>query len=65
MTTRRSFIKSTTTATAAVGLAASMPAAMTACAPKIVRCGLIGAKGMGFADLKAFLGQPDTECVAI
>ena len=66
MTTRRSFIKSTTVATAAVGLAASMPAAMSACAPdKLIRCGLIGAKGMGFADLQAFLGQPNTECVAI
>ena len=66
-TTRRSFIKNTTVATAAVGLAASMPAAMSACSSsnKLVRCGLIGAKGMGFSDLTAFLGQPDTECVAI
>nr|MBD3623206.1 twin-arginine translocation signal domain-containing protein [Sunxiuqinia sp.] len=30
MTTRRSFIKSTTAATAAVGLAATIPAAMSA-----------------------------------
>ncbi len=66
MTTRRTFIKRTTAATAAVGIAASMPAAMSACSPdKLVRCGLIGAKGMGFSDLRAFLGQPNTECVAI
>jgi predicted dehydrogenase len=30
-----------------------------------VVCGLIGAKGMGFSDLKAFLSQPNTECAAI
>jgi len=28
-------------------------------------CGLIGAKGMGMADLKAFLNLPNTECAAI
>lgn len=27
--------------------------------------GLIGCKGMGFADIKAFLGQPNTECGAL
>jgi predicted dehydrogenase len=67
MANRRSFIKNTTLATAGVGLAASMPMAMNSCAganEKLV-CGLIGAKGMGFADLKAFLGQSNTECAAI
>ena len=28
-------------------------------------CGAIGIKGMGFADLKAFLNQPNTECAAL
>jgi len=28
-------------------------------------CGLIGANGMGWADLAAFLKQPNTECAAI
>lgn len=28
-------------------------------------CGVIGVNGMGFSDLRAFLGQPDTECAAI
>jgi predicted dehydrogenase len=28
-------------------------------------CGLIGANGMGFSDLTAFLKQPNTECAAI
>lgn len=30
-----------------------------------ITCGLIGAKGMGMSNLRAFLRQPNTECVAI
>lgn len=67
MTNRRSFIRNTTLATAGVGLAASMPMAMNSCkgANEKLVCGLIGAKGMGNTDLKAFLRQPNTECAAI
>ena len=67
MTNRRSFIKSSALATAGVGLAASMPMAMNSCmgANEKMVCGLIGAKGMGFSDLQAFLRQPNTECAAI
>ncbi len=67
MTDRRSFIKNSALATAAVGLTATMPMAMNSCAganEKLV-CGLIGANGMGFSDLQAFLGQKNTECAAI
>jgi predicted dehydrogenase len=67
MTDRRSFIKNSALATAAVGLTATMPMAMNSCAganEKLV-CGLIGANGMGFSDLQAFLKQPNTECAAI
>lgn len=67
MTDRRSFIKNSALATAAVGLTATMPMAMNSCAganEKLV-CGLIGANGMGFNDLQAFLGQKNTECAAI
>ena len=67
MTNRRTFIKNSAMATAAVGLTASMPLAMESCAganEKLV-CGLIGANGMGFSDLQAFLGQKNTECAAI
>ena len=48
-------------------MAASMPLAMNSCigANEKLVCGLIGAKGMGFADLQAFLGQKNTECAAI
>ena len=67
MTNRRTFIKSSALATAGVGIAASMPLAMNSCmgANEKLVCGLIGAKGMGFADLQAFLGQKNTECAAI
>ncbi len=67
MTNRRTFIKNSAMATAAVGLAATMPMAMESCVgsnEKLV-CGLIGANGMGFSDLQAFLKQPNTECAAI
>ena len=67
MTNRRNFLKSTTTAAVGLSLAASMPIPMSSCvgANDKLRCGLIGAKGMGFADLTAFLGQKNTECVAL
>lgn len=61
---RRDFIK--TTGVLAAGIAAvSMPAISACAGDKLIRCGLIGAKGMGFADLQAFLAQPNTQCVAI
>ncbi len=67
MTNRRTFIKNSAMATAAVGLAATMPMAMDSCvgANEKLVCGLIGAKGQGFSDLQAFLKQPNTECAAI
>ena len=67
MTNRRTFIKNSVLTTAGVGLASSMPLAMNSCmgANEKLICGLIGAKGMGFSDLQAFLGQKNTECAAI
>ncbi len=67
MTNRRAFIKNSAMATAAVGLTATMPLAMESCvgANEKLVCGLIGANGMGFSDLQAFLGQENTECAAI
>jgi predicted dehydrogenase len=65
MTNRRNFIKKSALATAAVGAAASMPLASCMGANEKLVCGLIGAKGMGFADLQAFLRLPNTECAAI
>jgi len=67
MTNRRTFLRTSALATAGVGLAASMPMAVNSCMganDKLV-CGLIGANGMGFADLQAFLKIKNTECAAI
>ncbi len=67
MTNRRAFIRNSALATAGVGVAASMPLAMNSCAnanEKLV-CALVGARGMGFTDLKTFLHQKNTECAAI
>ena len=65
MTNRRSFIKKSALATAGVSAAASMPLASCMGANEKLVCGLIGAKGMGFSDLQAFLRQKNTECAAI
>lgn len=67
MTNRRTFIKNSTLAAAGIGMAASMPMAMEACtgANDKVTCGVIGVKGMGWADLQAFLRQKNTECIAL
>ena len=61
---RRTFIKTSALATAAIG---TFPTVMNACASpneKIV-VGLIGCLGQGFANLKAFLNQPNVECGAM
>lgn len=65
MTNRRTFIKTSTLAAAGVGLASSMPLASCVGANKKLVCGAIGINGMGFADLQAFLRQPNTECAAL
>ena len=48
-------------------MTASLPMTVNSCigANEKLVCGLIGAKGMGNSDLKAFLKQPGTECAAI
>ena len=68
-TTRRKFIKNSTLAASGIGLASALPASLYAmnkgsANDKIV-VGLIGCKGMGFADLGAFLRQPDVECAML
>ena len=67
MTNRRSFIKKSVIAAAGAGVTASIPMTVNSCigANEKLVCGLIGAKGMGNSDLKAFLKQPGTECAAI
>lgn len=67
MTDRRNFLKKMALATAGASLATSMPFSMNSFmgANEKLVCGLIGANGMGFSNLKAFLNQPNTECAAI
>ena len=66
MTSRRDFIKNSGSATAGIGLAATFSGAMASCAPSDkIRVGLVGCNGMGFADLAAFLGNPQVECIAL
>jgi len=67
MTNRRDFIKRSAAAAAVIGASSTFPtlnAGILGANEKLV-CGVIGVKGMGFADLKAFLNQPNTECAAL
>ena len=68
MVTRRKFLSSTLAVTAGTGILAGFPSKLFGnplrANEKIV-AGVIGINGMGFADLTAFLKQPDTACGAI
>ncbi|GAB1450956.1 hypothetical protein MASR2M47_10120 [Draconibacterium sp.] len=65
MTNRRTFIKNSSLVVAGVAVASTMPMAACKGANEKLVCGLIGANGMGWSDLNAFLKQPNTECAAI
>ena len=63
---RRTFVKKAATAATGIGLMQkSALGSVFFNANKKLVCGVIGVNGMGFADLKAFLEQPDTECAAL
>jgi predicted dehydrogenase len=71
-TSRRQFLSDSTKIIAGTSVASLLSAPMIASAKsKIVGAnekivvGLVGAKGMGFADLSDFLKQPNVECAAI
>ena len=67
-TNRRNFIKTSAIAAAGAGLVTSFPGnaySRIAGANEKLTCGVIGVKGMGMSDLKAFLNQPNTECIAL
>ncbi|HLO58250.1 MAG TPA: Gfo/Idh/MocA family oxidoreductase [Bacteroidales bacterium] len=68
MINRRKFLTGGLAAVAGAGIMASFPLTAKAFAgspnDKIV-AGAIGINGMGFADLQAFLRQPNTECAAL
>lgn len=66
MTTRRTFIKQASLLSA--GLVANpflIRAKAAIGANDKIRVGLIGCKGMGFENLKAFLRNPEVECIAL
>jgi hypothetical protein len=67
-TSRRKFLASSLTFAAGAGMLSAMPSGhyrnILGANEKVV-AGVIGINGMGFADIKAFLGQPNTECAAI
>lgn len=66
MESRRIFLKNTITTAAGVGLVSSLSGSMLSCsANDKINVGLIGCNGMGFADLTAFLGNPEVECIAL
>jgi len=66
MTSRRAFLKSSSAAAAGITLATSFSGTMASCSPgEKVNVGLVGCNGMGFADLKAFLENPQVECIAL
>jgi predicted dehydrogenase len=67
-TSRRKFIANSLTLAAGTGMLSAMPSfnlGKFAGANEKIVAGVIGINGMGFADIKAFLGQPNTECGAI
>jgi predicted dehydrogenase len=69
-TSRRQFIKNTAIAATGIGLSSSSPLAWSSGSKTIpasdtVVIGLIGCKGMGFSDLKAFLKHPGVVCGAL
>jgi len=68
-TTRRKFIRNSTLAASGIGLASALPGSLYAMNKKSANdkivVGLIGCKGMGFVDLRAFLRQPNVECAML
>jgi len=68
MLTRRNFLSRSLAVAAGTGILTTMSkpafAGWKGANEKLV-AGVIGINGMGFADLRAFLNQPDTECGAI
>ena len=66
MVTRRKFLKNTTATAAGLSLVPSLSAnlARSSVADRI-NVGVIGCNGQGFGDLRAFLQNPEVECIAL
>jgi len=65
MQDRRRFIKTSAAAAAIAVSPFPLYSSRIAGANEKLVCGVIGVKGMGFADLKTFLSLPNTECAAL
>ena len=69
-TTRRNFLKQSLTTVAGLGMTSILPTALAAghaqsSANETLVVGLIGCKGMGYANLADFLKQPNVACTAL
>ncbi len=67
---RRKFLKDSLITASGVGMATAFPGSLQAMNKNIapsdqLSVGLIGCKGMGFANLKTFLNQPGVKCAAL
>jgi len=62
---RRTFLKQTALVTAGLGVFPTILRAGQVSANDKLTVGLIGCKGMGFSNLKAFLKQPGVSCAAL
>jgi predicted dehydrogenase len=68
MNSRRNFIRNTSLTAGGMGLVPGFSSRMYANilgANEKLKCGAIGVRGMGMANLNSFLSQPNTECVAL
>lgn len=65
MTTRRDFLRQSALLGASMAISPFMIRAGGIGANDKISVGLIGCKGMGFDDLKAFLKNPEVECIAL
>ncbi|MEF8985459.1 MAG: twin-arginine translocation signal domain-containing protein, partial [Bacteroidales bacterium] len=67
---RRNFIKKSLTSMAGLTLATTVPQSLNAMSSRVsasdsLNVGLIGCKGMGFANLRDHLKVPGVKCVAL
>lgn len=66
MTVRRDFLQNTTVTVAGIGWVSSLSGSLVSCAASDrINVGLVGCNGMGFIDLKAFLANPEVDCITL
>jgi len=66
MVTRRTFLKNSATTAAGLSLVPSVSGNLLGSSPNDrINVGVIGCNGQGFGDLRAFLQNPEVECIAL